>query len=243
MNLVIDFGNSYIKIAVFKGDTLVFYQRNLMLEPSIIFELKQKFEIKRAIISSVRENDSEISKLFSEFNISFIWLSTLLKFPFQIMYKTPKTLGLDRLAAVTGAYIIFSKSNVLVIDLGSCLTFDLIDENATYFGGSIAPGFEMRFKALQHFTQKLPLIKYANNKINLIGDSTENSILSGVYNGMKKEIEGIIYAYQQQYKNLKIVLTGGDFKLFDLEPKNRIFADEFLVLKGLNKILIDNEQI
>jgi len=100
----------------------------------------------------------------------------------------------------------------------------------------------MRFKALHHFTQKLPQIKYENQLIKLIGDSTDNSILSGVYNGFKYEILGMISAYEQQYNDLKIVLTGGDYKLFDLEAKNRIFADDFLVLRGLQQILILNEK-
>lgn len=243
MNLIIDFGNTFAKIAVFEDDTIIFQQKHTTINSSIIFEITTKFAFKKAIVSSVRANKSEITALLSKFNISFLWLHSKMNFPFQINYKTPQSLGLDRLAAATGGVYGFPKTNLLIIDMGTCTTFDFVDEKATYFGGSIAPGFEMRFKALQHFTQKLPLIKYKHTKINLIGDSTENSILSGVYNGMKCEIEGMISNYQKQYNNLKIVLTGGDFKLFDLEPKNRIFADEFLVLKGLNKILIDNEQI
>lgn len=243
MNLIIDFGNTFAKIAVFEDDTIIFQQKYTTINSSIIFEITTKYAFKKAIISSVRSNESEITALLSKFNISFLWLHPKMNFSFQINYKTPQSLGLDRLAAATGAIYDFPKTNLLIIDMGTCITFDFVDEKATYFGGSIAPGFEMRFKALQHFTQKLPLIKYKHTKINLVGNSTENSILSGVYNGMKCEIEGMISNYQKQYNNLKIVLTGGDFKLFDLEPKNRIFADEFLVLKGLNKILIDNEQI
>jgi type III pantothenate kinase len=109
-------------------------------------------------------------------------------------------------------------------------------------GGAIAPGFEMRFKALSAFTGKLPLIKFDNKKVNEIGKTTEDAIVSGVYLGMKHEIEGTISRYLSQYESLKIVVTGGDLNLFDLEPKNRIFADEFLVLKGLNEILMYNEE-
>lgn len=243
MNLVIDIGNTFVKVAVFEENTIVFQQKYKVINASFFFEISNKYAIKKAIISSVRTNETEINELLQKFNIPFSWLSTQLKFPFQIHYKTPLTLGLDRLAAVAGVFAIYPNQHVLVVDLGTCITFDFIDENVNYFGGSIAPGFEMRLKALQHFTQKLPLITYTNQKIDLIGNTTENSILSGVYNGLKHEIEGTILTYQQQYNNLKVVFTGGDNKLFELATKNRIFADEFLVLKGLNTILNYNEQI
>lgn len=242
MDLIVDVGNTFVKIAVFEDDNIIFHQKYSEINTSIIFEIKNKFTIKRAIISSVRNNEVEISAIFKKSNISFCWLNHQMNFPFKINYKTPQTLGLDRLAAVAGAKARFSNSNLLVIDMGTCITFDFVDENSVYYGGSIAPGFEMRFKALHHFTQKLPQIKYENQSVELIGNSTENSILSGVYNGLKYEALGIISAYEKQYNDLKIVLTGGDYKLFDLEVKNRIFADDFLVLRGLQQILILNEE-
>jgi len=242
MRLVIDIGNTFVKVAVFKDDTIIFHEKHQEINASIIFEIKNKFDIKRAIISSVRDNKAEISAILKKINISFLWLSHKMKFPYKINYTTPQTLGLDRLSAVAGARITFPNTNLLVVDMGTCVTFDFIDKNAVYYGGSIAPGFEMRFQALHHFTKKLPQIKYHKQLIKLIGDSTENSILSGVYNGYKCEILGVISAYEQQYNEVKIVLTGGDFLLFDLEVKNRIFADKFLVLQGLNEILIYNEK-
>lgn len=242
MDLIIDVGNSFAKVAVLEYDTVVSYEKYQEINTSIIFEIKNKFDIKRAIISSVRNNEAEISAIFKKFNISFYWLNHQMKFPFKINYTTPQTLGLDRLAAVVGAMVKFPNNNLLVVDMGTCVTFDFVDENSVYHGGSIAPGFEMRFKALHHFTQKLPQVKYENQSIRLIGDSTENSILSGAYNGFKYEILGMMSAYEQQYTGLKIVLTGGDYKLFDLEVKNRIFADDFLVLRGLQQILILNDK-
>lgn len=242
MNLIVDIGNTFIKLAVFEEDTLIFHQKQTNFSTEDIHKINQKFLIKSAIISSVRSNNTEMGQVLQKINIPFIWLNHQLQFPFKITYSTPETLGLDRLAAVAGASAQFTRSNLLVIDMGTCVTFDFIDENGIYYGGSIAPGFEMRFKALHHFTQKLPQIKYTNQSVKLIGDSTENSILSGVYNGYKHEILGIISAYEQQYNDVKIVLTGGDFKLFDLEVKNRIFADEFLVLKGLCQILKLNDK-
>ncbi|MDT8411376.1 MAG: type III pantothenate kinase [Vicingaceae bacterium] len=242
MDLIVDVGNSFAKVAVLEHDTIVFHEKHQEINASIIFEIKNKFRIKRAIISSVRNNEAEISALFKKINISFCWLNHQMNFPFTINYKTPQTLGLDRLAAVAGAMAKFPNSNLLVIDMGTCVTFDFVDENSVYFGGSIAPGFKMRFKALHQFTQKLPQVKYENQSVKLIGDSTENSILSGVYNGYKYEILGIILGYEQQYNDVKIVLTGGDYKLFDLEVKNRIFADDFLVLRGLQQILKLNDK-
>lgn len=242
MDLIVDVGNTFVKIAVFEDDNIIFYQKYSEINASIIFEIKNKYFVKKAIISSVRNNEAEISAILNKINISFYWLNHQMKFPFKINYKTPETLGLDRVSAVAGAMAMFPNSNLLIIDMGTCVTFDFVDENLTYYGGSIAPGFEMRFKALPHFTQKLPLIKFENQSIKLIGDSTENSIISGIYNGFKFEILGMISAYEQQYKDIKIVLTGGDFKLFDLEVKNRIFADDFLVLRGLQQILILNEE-
>ncbi len=242
MDLVVDVGNTFVKIAVFEDDNIIFHQKHSEINASIIFEIKNKFPIKRAIISSVRNNEAEISAIFKKINISFYWLNHQMKFPFKMDYKTPETLGLDRISAVAGAMALFPNTNLLVVDMGTCVTFDFVDESLTYHGGSIAPGFEMRFKALPHFTHKLPLIKLENQPVKLIGDSTENSIISGIYNGLKYEILGMISAYEQQYNDLKIVLTGGDFKLFDLEVKNRIFADDFLVLRGLQQILILNEK-
>ena len=131
---------------------------------------------------------------------------------------------------------------MLVIDIGTCVTFDFINSKNEYLGGAIAPGFEMRFKALNYFTGKLPVVYFKKEQLKLIGDTTESSIVSGVYNGMKNEIEGMINNFLTQYDDLKIVVTGGDIKLFDLEPKNRIFADEFLVVKGLNEILNYNAE-
>jgi type III pantothenate kinase len=163
--------------------------------------------------------------------------------PLKINYKTPQTLGLDRIAAVVGANVKYPENNVLVIDMGTCITFDLLSEQKTYLGGSISPGFQMRFTALNQQTGKLPLIQFKKEKLKFIGDSTETSIISGVYYGIKNEIEGTIQHYLTQYPNLKIVVTGGDANRFDLEPKNRIFADEFLVLKGFNEILNYNDKI
>jgi len=239
MNLVIDIGNTFTKLAVFNNKILLETIVQKELDDSLINSIFKKFKITNSIFSSVIENKkNEI--LLKKYN--FLPLTHLTPLPLTIIYKTPETLGIDRIAAVVGAKSCFNNTDLLVIDLGTCVTYDFINAKGEYLGGSISPGFNMRFNALHHFTGKLPLIAFNKENLILIGDSTENSIISGVYNGLKNEINGIINEYISQYALLKIVVTGGDINLFDLEPKNRIFADKFLVLQGLNEILIYNEK-
>jgi type III pantothenate kinase len=238
MNLVIDIGNTLTKLAVFEQDKLIFDVAMEELNNKILAKFISKYTIKRAIISSVRQNlEPEMLKMYN-----FLTFSHLTPIPLQLHYQTPQTLGLDRIAAVVGAKKMVGETDVLIIDIGTCVTYDFLNAQAAYLGGGISPGFAMRFKALNHFTAQLPLVNFTKDKLQLIGDTTEKSIISGVYNGMEQEINGTINQYLQQYKNLKIVVTGGDINLFDLAPKNRIFADKFLVLKGLNEILNYNEK-
>ena len=238
MILAVDIGNTLTKLAVFEGDKVLKVISKKEVTNAEINVFVNEFNIKKGIISSVSAKNETIELLK---NYKFLELSHTTPLPLQINYKTPQTLGLDRIAAAVGAKNQVAES-VLIIDMGTCVTYDFVNENNEYLGGGISPGFEMRFKALNTFTGKLPLVRFDKGKLMLVGNSTENSIISGVYNGMSNEINGIINSYLSQYKNLKIVVTGGDRNLFDLEPKNRIFADEFLVLKGLNEILIYNEK-
>ena len=239
MNLVIDIGNTLIKLAVFDSNKLIESVIEDQLNEATINDLVQKYNIKKGIYASVRVSTND-EILLKKYN--FLPLTHLTPLPLAINYKTPQTLGLDRISGVVGAGCEYKNTDVLIIDLGTCITYDFLNSKNEYLGGSIAPGFQMRFKALNHFTQKLPLVNFTNKDVELIGDTTENSITSGIYIGMKNEINGTINNYISQYETLKIVVTGGDRNLFDLEPKNRIFADKFLVLKGLNEILTYNEQ-
>jgi type III pantothenate kinase len=239
MILAIDIGNTFSKLAVFEGDTM---QKHLVVEKitdATINELKQEFSIIGGIYASVK-GQSEVNELLKKHN--FLALDHTTNLPLTLNYKTPDTLGLDRIAAAVAGASNYDGENVLVIDMGTCVTYDFVNSKKVYLGGGISPGFEMRFKSLHQFTGKLPLVDFNKDKLTLIGDSTENSIISGVYNGLENELNGIINSYSQQYNNLNIVVTGGDANLFDLEPKNRIFADEFLVLRGLKEILNYNEK-
>jgi type III pantothenate kinase len=239
MNLVIDIGNTFIKLAVFEKDSMIKSLVKKEINKEVIDAFFSEYKIERGIFSSVRGLEEEESLLK---NYNFLQLTHKTPIPLTIKYKTPETLGLDRIAAAVGSFGSFSNSNMLVIDMGTCVTFDFINAKNEYLGGAIAPGLKMRFKALNHFTRKLPIVDFDKEKLKMIGDTTESSIVSGVYGGMKHEVEGVINSYVSQYESLKVVVTGGDINLFDLEPKNRIFADEFLVLKGLNEILKYNEE-
>ena len=238
MNLIIDQGNTFTKIALFEQNKLVSHLVIDTINDHAIDAFISGHHIKRSIISSVKDQlDHQLLKKYNLFQ-----LTHLTPVPLLLDYKTPETLGIDRIAAAVAAKIAHPKTNVLIIDMGTCITIDLVNQEGNYLGGSISPGLKMRFEALNHFTGRLPLVKLKKEHLKLTGDSTESSIMSGVHNGVQHEIKGLINDYMAQYSDLKIVLTGGDAELFDIEPKNCIFADKFLVLKGLNEILNYNEK-
>ena len=159
--------------------------------------------------------------------------------PIVNLYNTPKTLGLDRLAAVVGASIQYPGKNILVIDIGTCMTFDFIDSKRNYHGGNISPGVELRLKAMHHFTSSLPLVIRKNN-MNILGKSTKEALQNGAFQGLKFEIEGFIKNLTNRTKSLTVILTGGDAVNFGETLESKIFVDPNLVLKGLNDILTYN---
>jgi type III pantothenate kinase len=240
MNLIIDAGNTKVKVAVFKGDTLMelvaFDGERLLLEVKKILE---KHPISYGIISSVAAiSDKKIEELHAILPI--LVLSSETKVAFKNLYETPKTLGVDRIALVSSAIKKYPRKNVLIIDAGTCITFDFVSNNHEYFGGAISPGIEMRYRALNTFTSKLPLLD-KKHPDNFLGKSTEESINSGVVNGVLQEIEGVINQYKNEYGLLTIVLTGGDANFLLKQLKSSIFANQNFVLEGLNEILILNK--
>jgi type III pantothenate kinase len=240
MNLVIDIGNTFTKIAIFSNNQVIFNNNYDSLVVNDLKELLNKFNIVNSIIAEVKNFDAELTLLLEQ-KTNLFKLNQNTKLPFNNKYTTPTTLGKDRIAVISAASKLYPNSNVLVIDVGTCITFDIIDASNNYLGGAISPGLEMRFNALEHFTEKLPKVALEDkNEPQFVGDSTVNSIKSGVYFGIKHEIEGVISTYSEQYADLKIVLTGGNAERFELASKNRIFADKFFVLKGLNEILNEN---
>lgn len=240
-NLILDFGNTLFKAAVFEQGNLVHKFSGSQLFPKELKELQKQFPyLKKAIYSSVIELNTELTA-FLNTNFDCLELTSETKIPIVNRYKTPKTLGKDRLAAVVGAFNLFPNQDLLIIDSGSSITYDLLTHKSNYLGGGISPGISMRFKALNQFTGKLPLVKPLNFNTNLIGTDTEESILSGVINGVKAEIDGIIDQYKKLYPEILVIFTGGDLKHFDKNLKNNIFAAENLVLHGLNFILNYND--
>ena len=237
MQLIIDIGNSSAKVAFFKGDTLI---EDFRVEHAALCQLlREKASdgaIQAAIISSVIPLSEEMEQAINAFPCPFLRMSAQLKMPFAITYRTPATLGSDRLAAVAGACLQQPGRNLLVIDVGTAITYDLLTADNIYLGGNISPGIGMRFKALHHFTGKLPLVRKEGDRIH-IGDSTESAIREGVLQGVDKEIEGYIQEYTLKYPGLLVFLTGGGAFLLDNRVKSRTFADSLLVIKGLNRIL------
>jgi len=237
MNLIIDVGNSFVKLAVFKGEKLK-YKESVELDDTffIIKALKEKHTaIEKAIISSVGKlKKAEVNAIAKLFDL--LVLDSKTKLPFKNLYKTPKTLGVDRIALVCSSIHQFPNKNTLVIDAGTCITYDFVTSNTEYLGGAISPGIRVRYKSLNNLTSNLPLLESEMPK-HIIGESTEESIHSGVINGVLKEIDGVIEAYKIKYPDLTVILTGGDAKFLSKQLKSSIFANSNFLLEGLNFIL------
>ncbi|MBN2635434.1 MAG: type III pantothenate kinase, partial [Prolixibacteraceae bacterium] len=237
MNLVIDIGNTRTKFSVFnRGEVLITVPVD-ELNPSHIDVLQNEYpELKRVIVSSVKNYSNELKeKLQSSFD-KFIELDEHVPLPIENLYQTKSTLGKDRIAAVVGAFDLYPNENILVIDAGTAITYDIINEKGQYLGGNISPGIEMRFKALNYFTGKLPLVNQTGwNK--LYGTNTEHAIMGGVLNGVVFEVDKTIEAFKEFYKNLKVIITGGDAEFFDKKLKNSFFVNFNLLALGLNRIL------
>lgn len=238
-NLILDFGNSYLKLALFEGETLV-HQASFSTLKELIEEVHtQTFE--KALLSSVikaSETSLFLNQMKKEIDILDVQKT---QFPIEIQYKTPLTLGKDRIANACFASKQNPNRHSLIIDIGTCIKFDFLELGKKYKGGSISPGLNLRFKSLNNYTGNLPLITLDGAYDNLIGIDTEGSILSGVKIGMEAEINGMIQMYEDQFKDLTIFITGGDADKFELKAKNTIFADHYITLKGLNEILLFNK--
>lgn len=235
LKLIIDLGNSRAKVAGFSGSKIEWMEviENPTPEKFVSMGI-QRFDVSAGIISSVATSPEEYTALFPD--MKWIILDENTPLPVINNYLSPETLGKDRIAAVAGARSLFPVKDILVIDAGTALTFDFISAGGVYSGGSISPGMSMRFRALNTFTHRLPLLEAS--EINYItGRTTTESILSGVINGIRIEIDGIIDEYRLLWPSLNVILTGGDTKYFEKILKNGIFAFPNLVLTGLNLIL------
>ncbi|HVV55937.1 MAG TPA: type III pantothenate kinase [Mucilaginibacter sp.] len=243
-NLVIDIGNSFTKIAVFQQDELLHTDQFSAVSAEDILKLADRHSVSNAIISSVKKDAEAWGNDLAK-KLKLKYFNTGMTAGISNQYKTPQTLGPDRLAAVIGAYKLYPGKSNLVIDAGTAITYDMIDAGGNYFGGSISPGLNMRYKALNYYTEALPLLNADATFERNYGDDTESAIRSGVQNGIKYELNGFIESYNEDQQELNIILTGGDCKFFDTLLKNSIFApyiknEPYLVLKGLNAAIQDN---
>ncbi|WP_394750298.1 type III pantothenate kinase [Spongiimicrobium salis] len=241
MNLIIDAGNTMVKLAVFDKDTLLSKVKIALSDFS--GQLKLIFEefpnIGHAIVSSVGnlgKKDIQIVSLFCKVHV--LDHSSLV--PFKNSYATPQTLGVDRIALATAAFYDNPNGNTLIVDAGTCVTYDMVNDYGEYLGGAISPGIHMRYRALHRQTSKLPKLA-PEDIIDIIGNSTETGIHSGVINGICNEIDGVINQYSARFIDLTVILTGGDAQFLSKRLKNTIFANSNFLLRGLNYLLEYNK--
>lgn len=241
MNLVIDVGNTLVKLAVFETNILQI-KKTLIKKDflRILNEIQETFpNITQGIVSAVSNlSDHQLKKLQN--SVPVIALKQSTKVPFINKYASPDTLGVDRIALVSAAASQYPNKNILVIDMGTCITYDFLNEANEYLGGGISPGIDMRYKAVHTFTENLPLID-ANHTKELIGNTTATSIHSGIINGVLFELDGFISQYKKKFSDLTVILTGGDIHFLRDNIKNDIFANSNFLLEGLNHILEYNK--
>ena len=236
MNLVVDIGNNFFKLGIFENSNLIFsfFDKNDKIDVEIEKIIRSYSKITSALISNV--SSIKINDILNKLNIKIYELDSTFIFPFKLNYKTPESLGNDRLALAAAATILFPNSNNLVIDAGTCITIDFIDNNNNFIGGSISPGVKMRYDSLNHYTANLPLLKNENN-FNYPGDSTNASIHAGIIGGVSNEINGFIKQINSRNDKVNVILTGGDAKILSKTLKITIFANQNFILEGLNSIL------
>lgn len=232
--LCFDFGNTRLKCAVFRDDELADILVLQNTDVSTIQQIIYQYKPTHSILASVIDHDPAIETHLSS-ETKFHKLTYKSKLPFTTAVGKPETVGSDRLALAAAAVHLHPKKHNLVIGLGSCITYNFINKFHQFLGGSISPGLEMRFKAMNEFTAKLPLVKPEWN-FPLIGYDTTTNLLSGVIMGMRKEIDGVVDEYNIRYGNFNVLLTGGDIAFFAPHLKNKIFADPNLIYKGLYAI-------
>lgn len=237
-SLCFDFGNTRLKCAVFAGKEL---KEVLVLEndaPDTVAAILDQYQPQKAILSSVIKHHPDLESLLTE-RTNFHKLGHTSKLPFTTPVGKPETIGADRLAICAAAVDLFPNQHNLAIGLGTCITYNYINKSHEFLGGSISPGMTMRFRAMHEQTALLPMVE-PDHHFPLIGFDTKTNLQSGVIMGMAKEIDGIIDAYALKFNNFNVLLTGGDMAFFVPHLKNRIFADPYLIFKGLYAICEHN---
>lgn len=238
MNLIIDIGNSRVKLAWFEKRSLLDSETlNLPLQSTDFKSITKNKTVDFAAISNVNNGHQDWLNL--SVNKSVLFIDNQTPLPIDLLYKTPETLGIDRICAAVAAHHKFPDVPVLSIDMGTCITYDFIDEKGSYHGGGISPGYKMRLDAMHSFTDRLPIV-HVSKEFSSIGASTEESMLFGAGRGIVEELNGLIAFFKANNPNLKVILTGGDHSMFEQHIENRIFAAPNLVLEGINEILLYN---
>ncbi len=245
MNIAIDIGNTRTKVAVYENNTIqhihIFPQEDFRKKiTEILNDNPEKAQIVLSNVGKLKEDDviwlEEISYLTT--------ISAVSPSPFNNLYATPLTLGIDRMVLASGATLKYPQQNRLVIDAGTCITYDFITKDNDYLGGAITPGFLLKYKSLNDYTARLPLLNLQEFHP-LIGNSTEQSIQSGIINGTINEIDGFIDQYRLKYNNLTVILTGGDADFLAKRLKNTIFAHSNFLLESLilhHQYIIENDK-
>src|SRR5574339_270 len=238
VTICFDFGNTRLKAAIFQHQQLA---EVIVIENDgngTIESLLKEFDPQKIILSSVINHNPEIETQFAA-RAKFHKLNHVSNLPFTTPVGKPETIGADRLALSAAAVYFFPKQHNLVIGMGSCITYNFINADHEFLGGGISPGMEMRMRALNQFTARLPIVKPDGN-VPLVGYDTVTNILSGVVIGMAHEMDGFIHDYKQRYSNFNVHLTGGDLVYLAPHLKNQIFADPELIFKGLYAICESN---
>jgi type III pantothenate kinase len=238
VQLILDIGNTAVKAACFDGRKLLKAGRAMRNNESEIEDLLVKLQVhlpELAFIGNVSHGEAFIEQFLEKARISFAYFTPDIQTTVINRYETPETLGRDRLANAEAAAHLFPGSPVVIIDAGTCIKFDFVTAENEYFGGSISPGIDMRFKALHEFTARLPLLERSDT-VFLIGKNTSEAIQSGVINGALAEVKGVLEQYQMTHKDLRVIVTGGDIALLERNLKTTIYAEPWLTLKGLNEI-------
>lgn len=236
VNLIIEQGNTSTKVAIYAEGNLKVSFVYKTFDKSKLKPLFDVYSLDKGIYSTVADVDEDLIAYLKECLSCFIYFDNDVRLPITIKYKTPHTLGKDRIAAVVGAYYLQPNRNILIIDAGTCITYELLEASGSYLGGNISPGMTTRFKALNDYTKKLPLVN-EREEVPCWGTCTEDAIRAGVVNGIVFEMDGYIDKAKELYSDVLVFLTGGHSFYFESRLKNSIFADINLVLTGLNRIL------
>ena len=236
MNLIIEQGNSATKVAVYSQEQMFFSFDYKDFREFHLIQLFDQYPLKKGILSTVIDTQKELITCLENRLERFFFFDEKVRLPIEVRYQTPETLGRDRIAVAVGANFLQPQKDILVIDAGTAITYEIVEVSGTYLGGNISPGMTTRFHALNRFTKRLPLVE-EKEIVPLWGTSTETAILAGVVNGIVYEMDGYIDELQNKYPGLYVFLTGGHTFYFEKRLKNAIFADRRLALIGLNRVL------